>query len=59
VEEVKPVEKEIPTIVEVKAKEPEPEPVIATPIAEKAKAPDKEEVLTVNERMSAKMAEPP
>ncbi len=59
VDEVKPIEKEIeiPTVVEVKAKEPEPGPVVAIPVAEKAKVPEKDEVLTINERMSAKMAE--
>lgn len=57
VEEVKPVEGEIeiPTVVEVKANEPEP--VVEPPVAEKAKPAEKEEVLTINERLSAKMAE--
>jgi hypothetical protein len=59
IEEVKPIEKEveIPVVAEVIAKEPEPESIIVTPVAEKAKAPEKDEVLTINERMSAKMAE--
>jgi len=53
VEDVKPAEKEVDVPVAPKVKAPEP----VTPVAEKAKAAEKAEVLTINERMSAKMAE--
>jgi len=54
--EEKPAEKEV-EIPTVEAKVEVPEPIVVPPVVEKPKAPGKEEVLTVNERMSAKMAE--
>jgi len=55
--EVKPIEKEIEIPAVVEAKVEKPEPTVIPPVSEKPQTPEKGEVLTVNERMSAKMAE--